>query len=82
MAKRTTMNGNAKWVGLILVIMMAVAGWIWNAAIICGQMESNTKEDARVHPVAEQNHDDIVRLQADVKYIRVGIDEIKAELKK
>jgi hypothetical protein len=79
---KTTMNGNAKWVGLILVIMMAVAGWIWNAAMICGRVESNDKEDARVHPITEQNHDDIIEIKRDVTYIRKSVDEIKAELKK
>ena len=75
-------NGNAKWVAIIIGLGLAVGGWIWNAAVVCQRVEHNATEDARVHPIAEQSHEDIVRLQTDVKYIRVGIDEIKAELKK
>ena len=79
---KTTLNGNAKWVGLILVIVMAVAGWIWNAAVVCQKVEHNAAEDARVHPIAEHNHDDIIAIKRDVTYIRSSVDEIKAELKK
>lgn len=83
MMGKTTMNGNAKWaVGLILIIGMAVAGWIWNAAVVCQKVEHNAAEDARVHPITERNHDDIIEIKRDISYIRSGVDEIKAELKK
>ena len=80
---KTTTSGNVKWTaGLILVIVMAVIGWIWNAAVVCQKVEHNAIEDARVHPIAEQNHDDIIEMKRDITYIRSGVDEIKAELKK
>ena len=75
-------NGSAKWVAVILVLAMAAAGWIWNAAVVCTRVEHNATEDARVHPIAEQNHDDIIEIKRDIAYIRSGVDEIKAELKK
>ena len=75
------MNGNVKWVAALIGLLLAVGGWIWNAAVVCEQVKNNDKEDARVHPIAEQNHEDIVRLQADVTYIKKGVDEIKQELK-
>ena len=75
-------NGNAKWVAIIIGLGLAVGGWIWNAAVVCQRVEHNATEDARVHPIAEQNHDDIIEIKRDLSYIRSGVDEIKAELKK
>ena len=79
---KTALNGYAKWVALLMGLVLAAGGWVWNAAVMCQKVDSNTKEDARVHPKIVENHDDILELKKDVSYIRAGVDEIKAELKK
>lgn len=79
---KATVNVGVKWVGLVFVIVLAVVGWIWNVAVMCQKLEHNAEEDARVHPIAEQNERSVIEMKRDISYIRLGVDEIKAELKK
>ena len=79
---KTSLNGNAKWIAVIVGLLLAAGGWVWNAAIMCEKVETNTRDDAKVHPQVRENHDDILELKKDVSYIRNGVDEIRAELKK
>ena len=79
-------NGTVtKWATVIGVLALC-SGWIWNAATISGNLKTNIAEDVIVHnklqQTAVQNREDIINLQADLRYIRKGIDDIKGELKK
>ena len=79
---KTALNGYAKWVALLMGLVLAAGGWVWNAAVMSHRVETNTHENARAHPKILENHDDIRDLKKDVSYIRESVDEIKAEVKK
>jgi len=78
---KATLNGWTKWIMIALALVLAIAGWVWNASAINSKVNVVCKENLVDHPKIHKNHDDIVKLQADVTYIKEGVDEIKQELK-
>jgi len=79
-------NGTiTKW-ATVAGILALCGGWLWNAAILSGNLKKNIETDADVHAkmqtIGTQNREAIITLQADLKYIKEGIDEIKREMKK
>lgn len=78
---KTSLNGWTKWIMIALALVLAVAGWVWNASAINSRVNTVSKENAEDHPKIDENHEDIVKLQSDVTYIKEGVDEIKKELK-
>lgn len=79
------MAKNNEKIWRILRIILLVSGILVSIAIAYGalnnQVEDNTQTIEK-HEIKLEAHDkDIVELRTDVKYIRRGIDEIKAKLK-
>jgi len=79
-------NGTVtKWATVIGILALG-GGWLGNAFTIRENLKTNIAEDLVVHnklqQSAVQNREAIINLQADLRYIREGIDEIKGEIKK
>ena len=68
-------------------------GWVWKLAIFLAgalvaaggyiaTVRSNTNRIEKVEVKAHETETTVVGMQKDIEYIKVGIDEIKEEVKK
>ena len=89
----TQKNGNlVKWIAVFITIGTVFIIWIWNASAINSSLQSNIKEDEKVHSHlqigVEQNRENIITNQktilqmqtkydSDMAYIKKGIDELR-----
>jgi hypothetical protein len=73
-------NGWAKWVAIFVVIALAVCGWIWNAATVYNRVERVCGENAKDHPMIQQNREDILKIQGKLDSIESGVDRIEKKL--
>lgn len=80
---RARLNGNLKYIALITLILSVIGSLIglsWNASSVCSRLESNEAADSEVHPIARENHDDIIEIKADVAYTRKAVERIEKKL--
>jgi hypothetical protein len=61
-------------------VLALLAGWIWNAATMSSALNANLKADEATHPKVQQNREDILTMQSDVRYIKLGIGRIEEKL--
>jgi len=72
-------NGNGFWrkAATVTGILLALAGAVFGYGLLCGNVNSNTKDIAEMKPEVHK----IERMEYQLDYIIKGVDEIKAELK-
>jgi hypothetical protein len=87
----TQKNGNwIKLAGVFLTIILLTIGWIWktssDAKEIAYKLAINDAIDTKAHTEFQTNisqqHDDILRMQENILYIRQSVDEIKKQVNK
>ena len=73
-------NNNISWAKLVITIaaLLVTFGIAW--ATVRNDVDVNTKTLDIIETRSLTNERDIIRLQADIKYIREGVDEIKKKL--
>ena len=83
-------NNNGIWrkLSVIITIIVLITGTVFAYAKYCGQVENNANDIAELQRVEKNaegerrmTREAVIKLQADVDYIKQGIDEIKAELR-
>jgi len=85
----TKKNGNIyKITGIIIGIGLAVAGWIWNAAVLSSDVKINCRDIAAISAVEEvqdknidENEDAIIGIKKDLTFILDRQDLMRTEQK-
>jgi len=74
----------ARWIGMILALIISVSGWLYASAIHIqiGQAEKLAHSVEQNTTRLEQVETNIAVLETNIMYIKEGISEIKAILNK
>jgi len=65
-----------KIVGVILVFVLAMIAWIWQAAGIAGDVEDNTHDLKEVIPIVDANKARLDKLEIHYDYIKDDTEKI------
>lgn len=77
-------NGKARWIGVgltaLAIIAIVISSFVWTQADIKAvNVKADGLREDGCKP-SKSNHDDILIMQTDLKYIIKGIDEINEKL--
>jgi hypothetical protein len=77
-------NEIVKWLGVIITIIVLTVGGIKTASVLAYRVEENALLDKEKHAELEQcareNRENILKMQAKIDYIVLGIDDIKKKV--
>ena len=80
------LNGTTKWIGLIMTFLAFFASVVVAFTLTQAKTCEIEKRMERIitdgTKLSQKNHEEVLLIKKDLEYIKKGIDEIKAEVKK
>lgn len=77
----TKKNGNIwKIVGILIGVGLAVAGWVWNAAVLSSDVKVNCRDIATMSPEVQKNSEHRIEDEIDTPWIKKDIQEINLRI--
>ena len=76
------LNGATKWISIAMAFLVLFASIIASYTYLQAKTTDLSDDIAEIKPKCEQNEKDVIGMKKDLEYIKKGIDEIKAEVKK
>jgi hypothetical protein len=74
----TKKNGTIwKIIAIVVAVAMAVAGWVWNAAVLSSHVDTNKTVIAQIEPKVEANEDKCLILEMKLDRLDEKLSEQK-----
>lgn len=74
------LNGLAKWMAVLLSLIIFGSGLIWHASTMHTRVNQIREENRVDHPKIQENHDDILKMQGKLDNIESAVLRIEKKL--